>query len=69
MPGLRLIVKQYRLLWEALKHYEQQLENLRSSASDEDQRVEYTEDLEILDGILTLTRRAAETDWPGIKLE
>lgn len=61
--GITPIVSEYRLLWEALKHYEERLERLSSMSTDEDQRLTYDEKLQDLEGILAALKIAAFNDY------
>ena len=61
--GVRPIVSEYRLLWEALKHYEERLTKLSSMSTDEDQQLKYNQKLQDLDGILRSLRLAAKADY------
>ena len=61
--GIRPIVSEYRLLWEALKHYEERLTKLSSMSTDEDQQLKYDEKLQDLDGVLRSIKIAAKTDY------
>jgi len=62
--GIRPIVSEYRLLWEALKHYEERLSKLSSmSSADEDQQLKYDEKLQDIEGILKAIKIAAKSDF------
>lgn len=61
--GIRPLVSEYRLLWEALKHYEERLAKLSSMATDEDQQLKYDEKLQDLEGVLSSLRVAAKNDY------
>ena len=61
--GIRPIVSEYHLLWEALKHYEERLEKFSSMSTDEDQQLKYDEKLQDLEGILKSIKLAAMTDY------
>lgn len=61
--GIRPIVSEYRLLWEALKHYEERMEKLSSMSTDEDQQVKYDEKLQDIEGILKSLKLAALNDY------
>lgn len=61
--GFRPIVSEYRMLWEALKHYEERLTRLSSMSTDEDQQLTYDEKLQDLQGIRTSLKIAAKNDY------
>lgn len=61
--GIRPIVSEYNLLWEALKHYETRLEKLSSMATDEDQQLKYDEKIQDIEGILSALKIAAKKDY------
>ena len=61
--GLNLIVSEYNILWEALKHYEKRLEKMSSMTTDEDQELAYDEKLQDLEGVLKSIKLAAKNDY------
>jgi len=61
--GLRPIVSEYHILWEALKHYEERLEKLSSMSTEEDQQLKYDEKLQDLEGLRRSIRIAAQSDF------
>jgi len=61
--GLHPVVREYHLLWEALRHYEERLTKLSSTSTDEDQQLKYDEKLQDLDGILQSLKIAAKNDY------
>lgn len=61
--GLALTVSEYRLLWEALKHYEERLEKLSSMSTDENQQLKYDEKLQDIEGVLASLKVAALNDY------
>ena len=61
--GIQPIVSEYRILWEALKHYEERLEKLSSMSTDEDQQLKYDEKLQDIEGLLKSIKIAAENDY------
>jgi hypothetical protein len=61
--GIRPIVSEYHLLWEALKHYKERLTRLSAMSMDEDQQLKYDEKLQDLDGILQSLKIAAKNDY------
>lgn len=61
--GIRPIVSEYNLLWEALIHYEQRLEKLSSMTTDEDQQLRYDEKIQGIEGILNTIKTAAKDDY------
>jgi hypothetical protein len=60
---LQFIIKEYRLLWQSLLHYEARLEKLSSECTDEDQRVDYEEDLQNIESMKRSIAVAAKVDW------
>lgn len=64
--GLRPIVSEYHILWEALKSYEEKLEKLEkmsSMSTDEDQQLKYDEKLQDIDGLLKSLQLSAMNDY------
>lgn len=61
--GIRPIVSEYRLLWEALKHYEERLSKFSAMSTDEDQQLKYDEKLQDLGGLLRSLKLAAKNDY------
>ncbi|OZG70383.1 hypothetical protein BTA51_26450 [Hahella sp. CCB-MM4] len=61
--GIHPIVSEYNLLWEALKYYEQRLEQLSFAETDEDQQLTYDEKLQDIEGILASLKLAAKEDY------
>ena len=61
--GIRPIVSEYNLMWEALKNYEARLEKLSSMTTDEDQELKYDEKLQDMDGLLKNIKAAAKSDY------
>lgn len=61
--GIRPIVSEYNILWEALKHYEEKLEKLSSMSTDEDQQLKYDEKLQDIEAILKSIKLAAMNDF------
>lgn len=61
--GIRPLVSEYRILWEALKHYEERLEKLSSMSTDEDQQRRYDEKLQDIVGLLKSVKIAAGNDY------
>ncbi len=61
IKGIRPIVSEYHLLWEALQHYEERPEKISSMSTDEDQQLKYDEKLQDLEGILKSIKPAAMT--------
>lgn len=61
--GLDLIVSEYNILWEALKHYEERLEKLSAMTTDEDQELVYDEKLQDIEGLLTSIQVSAKNDY------
>ncbi len=62
MPA-RLIVGEYNVLWEALKHYEQHLLRAAANATDEDAQLDADDRLLKLDSIRIVMQVAAKEDW------
>ena len=61
--GIRPVVSEYRLLWEALKHYEERLSKFSSMSTNEDQQLTYDEKLQDLEGLLRSVKIAAKHDY------
>lgn len=61
--GIRPIVSEYNLLWEALQFYAERLEKLSSMSTDEDQTLKYDEKLQDMDGLLRSIQEAAKRDF------
>ncbi|VAW71119.1 hypothetical protein MNBD_GAMMA10-1643 [hydrothermal vent metagenome] len=61
--GLNLIVSEYNILWEALKHYEKRLEKISSMTTDENQVLVYDEKLQDIDGLLKTIKLKAKNDY------
>jgi len=61
--GIKPIVSEYHIIWEALKHFEERLDKLSSMSTDEDQQLKYDEKLQDLDGILKSIKIAAQNDY------
>lgn len=61
--GIKPIISEYHLLWDALKHYEERLEKLSSMSTDEDQQLKYDEKLQDLEGLLRSLKIAARSDY------
>jgi hypothetical protein len=66
--GIRPIISEYHILWEALKSYEEKLDKMSSMTTDEDQELIYDEKLQDIEGVLNSLKYAAETDY-GLKLK
>lgn len=60
---LQFIIKEYRLLWQSLLHYEAHLEKMSSTCDDDDQRVDYEEDLQNIEGMKRSIALAAKADF------
>ncbi len=63
VKGINLIVSEYNLLWEALKHYEDRLEKLSSMSTDEDQQLKYDEKIQDIEGIMNSIKISAKNDY------
>jgi len=61
--GIKPIVSEYHILWEALKHYEDRLEKLSSMTTDEDQQLKYDEKIQDIEGVLASLKIAAKADY------
>lgn len=61
--GFHPIVSEYRLLWEALTHYEERLAKLSAMSTDEDQQLKHDEKIQDLHGILQSLKIAAKDDY------
>ncbi len=66
--GIRPIVSEYHILWEALKHYEAKLDKMSSMTIDEDQELIYDEKLQDLEGVLNSLKISAKDDY-GLELK
>lgn len=60
---LQFIIKEYRLLWQSLLHYEAHLERLSSACEDEDKKVDYEEDLQNISDMKRAIASAAKADY------
>ena len=61
--GLKPIVSEYNLLWEALKYYEGRLEKLSSMETDEDKQLIYDEKLQDIEGLVKSIKISAMNDY------
>lgn len=61
--GMKFIISEYRVLYEALKCYEERLDKLSAMTTDEDQELEYDEKLQDIDGIIGALKIAAKSDF------
>jgi hypothetical protein len=61
--GIHPIVKEYHLLWEALRHYQERLEKLSSMSVNEDDQLKYDEKLQDIEFILKSIKMAAQNDY------
>jgi len=61
--GARLIISEYRVLWDALIHYESQLEGQSSRATDDDERLLYDEKLQDIAQARKSLKFAARNDF------
>ena len=61
--GIRPIVSEYNILWEALKSYEEKLEKMSSMTTDEDKQIQYDEKLQDIEFLLKAIKSAALNDW------
>lgn len=61
--GIHPIVSEYRILWEALKRYEERLEKLSSMSTDVGQQLKYDEKLQDLEQLLISIKRSAKQDY------
>ncbi|MCF6257099.1 MAG: hypothetical protein L3K25_12510 [Gammaproteobacteria bacterium] len=66
--GLNLIISEYHIINEALKHYEKHLEKLSSMTTDEDQELIYDEKLQDIEGLLNSIKMSAKNHY-GLDLE
>jgi len=62
MPA-KFIVGEYNLLWEAMKHYRQHLEQVSANSPDEDEQLFADEKLIKLEGMFKDVQMAAKEDW------
>ncbi len=60
---LNLIVSEYHIINEALKHYEKHLEKLSSMTTDEDQELIYDEKLQDIEGLLNAIKMSAKNHY------
>jgi hypothetical protein len=65
--GIRPIVSEYHILWEALKSYEEKLEKMSELETDEDQELIYDEKLQDIEGVLNSVKISAKDDY-GLEL-
>lgn len=61
--AVKLIVSEYNILWKALKHYEQHLQEVSEATEDEDQQIFVDEDLEKIEYMFRNLQQAAKADW------
>lgn len=66
--GIKPIVSEYHILWEALKNYEEKLDKMSSMTTDEDQELIYDEKLQDIEGILNSLQISAKNDF-GLELK
>jgi len=60
---LNLIVSEYNILWEALKHYRERLDKMSSMTTNEDQEISYDEKIQDIDGLLESIRISAKNKY------
>lgn len=61
--GIKLIVSEYNILWEALSHYEKHLEQKSAAADNEDEELVFDEKLQDIEGIKNSIALAAKNDY------
>jgi CHASE3 domain sensor protein len=61
--GMKFIVSEYRILYEALQSYEERLERLSSMTTDEDQELEYDEKLQDIESLIKALKISAKNDY------
>ena len=61
--GARFIPSEYRIVWDALTHYESYLENRASGAETDDERLKFYEFLEDVDGAKKSLAAGARNDF------
>ena len=61
--AVKLIVSEYNILWKALKHCEQHLQEVSETTEDEDQQLFVDEDLEKIEYMFRNLQQAAKADW------
>lgn len=61
--SIKLIVSEYRVLWEALLHYEAHLEGLSAACEDEDKQLVYDEKLQDIEGMKRAIASSAMADY------
>lgn len=66
--AIKLIIGEYNILWAAMKHYEQHLEQVAASTNDEDKQLDVNEDLMKMEYMFKNIKRSAKEDW-GIDLD
>ena len=63
VKGIQPIVSEYRILREALEHYEERLQKLSSMSTEEDQQLKYDEKRQDIEGLLASVKIAANNDY------
>lgn len=63
VKGIQPIVSEYHTLWEAIENYESRLEKLSSMSTDDDQRLQYDEKLQDIEGLKKSLQIAAMQDY------
>ncbi len=63
VKGIQPIVSEYYTLWEAIKNYESRLEKLSLMSIDDDQKLQYDEKLQDIEGLKKLLQIAAIQDY------
>ena len=61
--AVKFVIGEYRLLWEALKRHQSELERESAATEDEDKQLLVDDKLQKLDDMLRVIAIAAEADW------
>jgi hypothetical protein len=61
--AVKLIISEYNILWAAMKHYEQHLEQVAATTDDEDKQLDVNEDLMKMEYMFKNIKRSAKEDW------
>ena len=62
MP-VKFIVSEYNIVWKALRHYEEHLQHVSATTTDEDEQLFIDEDLMKMEGMFQDIQAAAKMDW------
>ena len=61
--AVKFVIGEYRLLWEALKRHQAELERLSASATSEDEQLLIDDKLQKIDDMFRTIALAAKADW------